>query len=73
MTLNISVSETYYDNNTCDKSKKLKWVKATEQNILSYKSLLDEGLSQISVPWKAIQCKNVLCDCEKHKHDVLKF
>ena len=49
------------------------WKRATDQEKMEYKSLLEDRLARLSVPESVLTCRNVHCQDSNHKNDLDQF
>ena len=54
-------------------NKKTKWNRASESQIDNYSSILDNFLKLIEIPFDAVHCMNLKCNCKKHLNDIDRY
>ena len=49
------------------------WQRATEEDLLAYKSSADHNLRQLSIPEEVFKCNNYKCADDSHIHSIDSF
>ena len=71
--LNTESDVKYIESKGISHSTKPLWTKASSEQIELYKLALDNNLTDIDIPWDALQCYNIKCASSTHLQKISQF